>query len=178
MHNSQPSTGESAPGVIPGHDPVKSYLTDEAFILRFWSKVDVRGKDECWPWMASLMKRGGYGQIRYGRMTLKAHRTALELSVGALSPDVKACHRCDFAPCCNPSHLYPGSTKDNWGDYWGRGGHLPMARRGEKSPSAKLTAEQVAEIRSSGEDGVALGRRFGVSKVTISNIRRGKTWKT
>src|SRR5438067_6003425 len=32
---------------------------------RFWGKVDLRGPDECWPWLASLHS-AGYGQIRVG----------------------------------------------------------------------------------------------------------------
>ena len=39
----------------------------------------------------------------------------------------------------------------------------------------KLSAEDVAFIRASTESGTALGRRFGVAKQTISNIRLGYT---
>lgn len=37
-----------------------------------------------------------------------------------------------------------------------------------------LTAEQVAEIKASAESGVALAARYGVSKMRISEIRRGE----
>jgi DNA-binding transcriptional regulator YiaG len=40
----------------------------------------------------------------------------------------------------------------------------------------KLTAMQVAEIRSSGESHAVTARRYGVSKSQVSNIRRGVSW--
>jgi hypothetical protein len=43
--------------------------------------------------------------------------------------------------------------------------------------NAKLTAQQAGEIRNSGEGGVVLAARFGVSTSTISQIRNGYTWR-
>jgi transcriptional regulator with XRE-family HTH domain len=51
--------------------------------------------------------------------------------------------------------------------------------RGERNPLAKLTTDDVARIRERlavGEPGAAIGRAFGVSKTTISKIRRGRAW--
>lgn len=51
--------------------------------------------------------------------------------------------------------------------------------RGEKSPSAKLTTEQVVEIRercAGGEHFRALASAFGVSNVAIAHIATGRTW--
>ena len=56
----------------------------------------------------------------------------------------------------------------------------PPRWQGEAHPMAKLTAESVREIKSRPYYrglGVALAKEFGVSAYTISNIRRGKTWK-
>jgi hypothetical protein len=39
-----------------------------------------------------------------------------------------------------------------------------------------LTSEQVVEIWNSQETGAALAKRLGVSHMTISNIRTGKSW--
>jgi hypothetical protein len=41
---------------------------------------------------------------------------------------------------------------------------------------AKLTDDQVLEIRNSEEDAAQLAQRLGVSKSTISNVRRRHTW--
>ena len=32
---------------------------DGAFLLRYWSKVDQRGIDECWPWTSAVVGRRG-----------------------------------------------------------------------------------------------------------------------
>lgn len=49
--------------------------------------------------------------------------------------------------------------------------------RGSANSNAKLTAEQVAEIRESRDTPVELAFRFGVGVSTIVNIRNRKTWK-
>lgn len=51
---------------------------------------------------------------------------------------------------------------------------------GESNASHKLTAREVAEIRSAyslgGHTQEALGRRFGVSQVQVGRIVRGVSW--
>lgn len=47
---------------------------------------------------------------------------------------------------------------------------------GERHPRAKLTAEQVAEIRRSGETARELAERFGMHPVSIRQIRSGRRW--
>lgn len=56
-----------------------------------------------------------------------------------------------------------------------------LGSKGEKNPSAKLTQEQVIQIREEYKLGQTscnkLGLKFGVSKNTISRILLGKNWK-
>jgi 5-methylcytosine-specific restriction endonuclease McrA len=53
-----------------------------------------------------------------------------------------------------------------------------LEHRGEGHPLAKLTAEQVAYIRSHTlSSGAELARLFGVGPMQISRIRRGLRWK-
>lgn len=50
---------------------------------------------------------------------------------------------------------------------------------GEKSPTAKLTRDQVMQIRASLKEGItgaALAERFKVSRATISAIKVGRNW--
>lgn len=47
---------------------------------------------------------------------------------------------------------------------------------GEINGRAKLTENDVLEIRESNESNVALGRRFGVANQTISAARNGGKW--
>lgn len=48
--------------------------------------------------------------------------------------------------------------------------------RGEAHGRAKLTAESVRAIRASGESGRVLAKRYGVSRSSIQNAKRRKTW--
>ena len=54
------------------------------------------------------------------------------------------------------------------------------AEQGRNSPSAKLTAAQVAEIRRIGRSivGCVLAKRYGVTPTSISNILNNRTWRT
>jgi hypothetical protein len=68
------------------------------------------------------------------------------------------------------SNLRWGSQADNWED---------RLRHGNGRVYAKLTLEQVAEIRlgiSNGESAVSLAAKFGVSDTQIRNIRSGRQW--
>ncbi len=53
---------------------------------------------------------------------------------------------------------------------------MSRRRAGERHPNAKLTQQQVDEIRASRMGPSELGRLYGVSKATISLIRSGKLW--
>jgi hypothetical protein len=44
-------------------------------------------------------------------------------------------------------------------------------------PNAKLTAEQVREIRASNEPLKVLAHRYGVTAAAISAVRTEKSWK-
>lgn len=74
---------------------------------------------------------------------------------------------------CNLSY---GTSSDNNGADRLRDGTLP---RGSKSGLAKLTEEQVIEIKRrslAGESRASLGREFGVSAENISHIALGRSW--
>lgn len=88
---------------------------------KFWAKVDKRGPDECWPWLAPLDR--GYGKMSTkvdGRWrTVKAHRVSYEIHFGEV-PDGAVldhvCHdprtcdggeNCPHRSCVNPTHVQP-----------------------------------------------------------------------
>lgn len=57
---------------------------------------------------------------------------------------------------------------------------MSAARQGEKSPRARLTSQDVADIRASiaaGERGCVLAARYGVCATQISNIKHRVSWK-
>lgn len=53
----------------------------------------------------------------------------------------------------------------------------PPEIKHELKPRRKLTAEIARSVRSSTDTGKELAARFGVSQATISQIRRGHTWR-
>lgn len=55
--------------------------------------------------------------------------------------------------------------------------HHGTHQAGEKHPRAKLTVEQVEEIRNSDERHTDLARRFGVRDAAICKIRNGQRWR-
>jgi hypothetical protein len=158
--------------------PLDLTSADDSFLDRFWSKVDQRGPDECWPWLA-YRKPSGYGQFTIVKGTyMTASRVALALTIGRpLLLGEVACHACDNPPCVNPRHLFAGTQADNANDcvQKGRGNRA----RGVDAPSARLTEEQVREIRTHEHRfGLIeqLGRQYGVAGNTIRKIRSGEYW--
>jgi len=87
---------------------------DEAFLERFWSRVDKSaGPDACWVWLAGKCKNG-YGQIWHKKKVLSAHRIAFILSGGVYTPDQPfTLHSCHNPACVSFLHLRAWSQKDN-----------------------------------------------------------------
>lgn len=87
-------------------------------------------------------------------------------------------HRCDNPPCIAIDHLELGTQAENVRDMHSRGRAPAFVRQVEK-PNARLTVEQVREIRvrkANGESLTAMGREYGVSVATLSLIVNRKTW--
>ncbi len=154
-------------------------------ILRFWSKVRIRGLDECWPWTAGTV--GGYGSFcifkkfsQSERHMFVSSRVAYLIHHGSV-PDLHICHTCDNRKCCNPRHLFAGTVKDNSDDMIAKGRQVKA--KGEGHGMSKLRDSDIKEIRQrfvkrdrkNGES--ALGREFRVSQTVISSIIRRRTWK-
>jgi len=73
---------------------------------RFWSKVERRGADECWPWLGAK-KATGHGVFRFNGKTVRAYRYSYELLVGPIPHGLQIDHLCENPPCVNPAHLEP-----------------------------------------------------------------------
>lgn len=163
---------------INGHNK-RSPLTAEE---RFWSYVDRGG--ECWEWQAYRDKDG------YGRFTVRelfpspkgAHQLAYILTKGPIPEGMNVCHSCDNPPCCNPDHLFLGTTLVNVRDKIAKGrivvGVLPL---GEDRPGATLRNDQAREIRAlyaaGGITQKQIARQFGTSRSTVAEIVQGKRWR-
>lgn len=142
---------------------------------RFWSKVDRGDDDECWEWVGASDEYG-YGQIQIDGVKRQAHRVSAELD-GRPPGDQWALHHCDNPPCVNPNHLYIGDGTDNIRDAYDRGRLVP--KRGEGHPAAKLTEDEVIEIRQryeAGDSPTEIAGDFGVESSTVSSVLAGDTW--
>lgn len=141
---------------------------------RLWDKIDVGNANDCWKWKASL--RQGYGNFRLNNKMVFAHRVVYELVNGPIPEGMHVLHACDEPLCCNPAHLHLGTHAQNMREMAIRG----RAASGERIKNAKLTADQVREIRKmyalGGWSYQGLANVFGVSYVQISSIVRNKAW--
>jgi len=146
---------------------------------RFWSKVDRKGPDECWPWSACV-DTGGYGLFQVNDRAAKAHRYAWEITNGPI-PEGEGfhgtcvCHRCDNPPCCNPEHLFLGTNAENMADRNSKGRQARL--RGESAGGAKITADIALDIRTSSLSGIELAAKYGISRTNVSAIKTGRIWK-
>jgi hypothetical protein len=149
---------------------------------RFWSNVERRGPDECWPWTGSSGGKG-YGLIPFkGRNQRATHVSLIIAGNGRPSPQHCACHACDNPTCVNPRHLWWGTQSENMRDCVSKGRHTPAEAkaRGSAHGLSKLTENDAREIKrllALGYGSRRLAPRFGVVRNTIARIAQGKTWK-
>jgi hypothetical protein len=106
-----------------------------------------------------------------------AHRVAYEVFVGPIEPEeLYTCHHCDCRPCINPKHLFLGTCADNLADMVAKG----RQAFGERNGNAKLTEEQVGQIKFLLIDGRyfqhTIAERFGVDRGLICQIGLGMIW--
>lgn len=151
----------------------------------FWKKVNIKSDLECWEWTGSC-NNTGYGTVAWEGKVYVAHRIAAWLSgmvADKLAPKHAAekgyvLHKCDNRKCCNPNHFFIGSYSDNQKDAYQK--KRKVQPKGAAHVNAKLTKEQVAEIRkryTAGEYQMPLAKEFKVSQRSISLIVRGETYK-
>ena len=130
---------------------------------------------------------------------MTAHRYSWELLVGPIPDGLILCHHCDTPLCVRPDHLFAGTHVDNIRDMFAKGrngdptnktlvhGIAWQARygnrrqgKGEQLWNAKLTADQVRQIRRRRADGEtlkSLGIEYGVALSLIGRIAQRKAWK-
>lgn len=147
---------------------------------RFWSKIAIGDKSDCWPWLAAC-NSDGYGATSIGGIQLRAHRVAFFIEFKR-QPVLDCRHECDNPPCCNPYHLVEGTCQDNADDMVSRGRSLA----GERHKQARIGESQVMEIRMkyiNDESGTVKARiknianSMNIPKSTVAHVVYGYTWR-
>lgn len=139
---------------------------------RFWRYVHPEPNSGCWLWDGPA-DDFGYARFRVGERKKRGHVWAYERFVGAVPAGLIVRHRCDVPCCVNPDHLKPGTHQDNVDDRTARGRGVV----GERSPFARLTREQVRDIRASTLSKRKLAAIYGVSDTTVYRARTAQTWR-
>lgn len=162
---------------------------------RFWSKINKNGSNGCWEWLDKV-DFDGYGRFTVGSLVdntkkcVRAHRFSYELSNGSIPKGLLVCHKCDNRKCVNPDHLFLGTQKDNVNDAIAKNRFVFNTKyltpdkfcfySGERNPQAKLSNEDVVEIRNlsaSGWSTKSLSHKFNVSTYTITEVVRKKRFR-
>lgn len=153
---------------------------DEAKLIeKLLSHTDKRGPDECWEWRGSRTSQG-YGGLQW-KPWVAAHRFTYELVNGPIPDGLFVCHSCNNTACLNPKHLWLGTATDCARDKVIKGRHPRKGPQGERHASAKVTEDDVINMRrlySTGEAGTwKLGKRFGITQQSVQAIVSGRHWK-
>lgn len=157
---------------------------------RFWSRVDKNGPivpyvgTPCWVWIDTFAdaRYGGFGA---NKRQYLSHRFSYELHYGAIPKGMQVLHKCDIKPCVRPDHLFLGTQSDNIRDMYKKGRYVEKRPRdygpkGENHHKAKLTTQQVLEIRELHKSGISqkeIASRYETGETNIWFIVHNLSWK-
>lgn len=139
------------------------------------TRYSCRATNGCLEWTGSCAEFG-YGVMTVDGRPRGVHVLSWELHKGPVPPGLYVLHRCDNPPCFDHEHLFLGTQAENMADMVTKGRSLP----GELNGNSRLTAGDVQEIRvliDAGHSMRSIAPKFLVTRTTIRDIRRGRTWK-
>lgn len=138
---------------------------------RFWSKVDARGDDECWPWTGAHFQTG-HGQYWLRGGTVYAQRAVYEHEFGPLPRGVQVRRTCATLDCCNPRHLTVATRLTSDRDRYQKTAY----HRRKQQRRSVVTLEQLLAVKRSTGDDEEVARQCGVSATVVRRLRGSKGW--
>lgn len=163
---------------------------------RFWRNVDKSGgPNACWVWTGST-NSSGYGHFLLKRKHWGSHRLVLSLRTGFRPKELFCCHKCDNPPCCNPAHLFWGTSAENNTDSRQKGrawtstpeqikrAHEVLVKRYEDGilpASARFTEAEVLDMRTrwaNGETQDSIAKSYKAGPSTVGKIVRRTSYRT
>lgn len=106
----------------------------------------VKAVGGCWEWVG-YRRNSHYGSLTVRNRPVDVHKLSYAIHVGPIPHGRVVRHDCDNPPCWRPAHLLLGSQAQNVADMWNRGRARPGVTCGAGHHMAKLSDEQVGEIR-------------------------------
>ena len=146
------------------------------------SRCEPVGDCMIWTGATSKKNRAGHGRIVYKGRAIGAHRAVWAKVMGEIPDGMVICHKCDVPLCCNVDHMFMSTQLENVRDMIEKKRDKKRALKGEESPNAKLTEEDVRYIKSvyipyDKEYGCTpLAKKFSIADSTISKIIKGTRW--
>lgn len=155
----------------------------------FWAHIQQAGPNDCWEW-EGCRTADGYGKGTFQNRKFLAHRLAWELTFGSIPGGLWVLHRCDNPPCCNPSHLFLGTSAENTADRTAKrrsaigaknGNQTQPERRprGSSHGCARLNDWRVIGIMARSLQGVSntqIAQEFGESLSQVGKILNRRNW--
>ncbi len=154
----------------------KSSNFDYSIIQRFYLKTKRNHETGCLDWTGSCLPKG-YGNCTIKGKWVRSHRAIYELINGPIPNGLHCLHKCDNPRCCEISHLFLGTNKDNVIDKMKK--NRCSRPLGSANHFAKINENLVVLIKKQLEKGVlnsSICNEFGVSKYVVSQIKTGRTW--
>lgn len=126
----------------------------------------------CREW-TSATDEDGYGLLWWNGRKHGAHRLAWENHHKKSAAGRLICHTCDNPGCINPLHLFDGTPKQNSADMVAK----QRQARGERHGGARLSENDVRNIRTDQRSQRAIAAAFDVAQTTIGLVKHRKSWK-
>jgi hypothetical protein len=135
---------------------------------RIAKNIEVDKETGCWNWRGNP-RTNGYCRSTFNRKSWYIHRISYYVFVDDIPEGLEVCHKCDNRRCCNPSHLFVGTRKDNMQDAVSKN----RQATGKMLPQTKLSEEDINKILiriNSNELYKTIAKDFNVCRQAIGQV--------